>query len=161
MVNQRIDEGTEERDLLQMILEGAESYDEFNKLSSNVISGDKIIVDNCKNIYFAGHETTAITASWSLMLLAAYPEWQDRARAEVFEICKGNIPDADMLRNMKTVSLKLEYCYVYKFVFYRLSETWSCIAAYDDHSRNIAPVSTSSISFVIREALHDIKLKIL
>uniref|UniRef100_J3M884 Uncharacterized protein n=1 Tax=Oryza brachyantha TaxID=4533 RepID=J3M884_ORYBR len=46
---------------------------------------DDFVVDNCKNIYFAGHETSAVTATWCLMLLAAHPEWQDRARAEVLE----------------------------------------------------------------------------
>jgi hypothetical protein len=39
------------------------------------------------------------------MLLAANQEWQARARAEVLELCKNNLPDADMLRNMKTVSV--------------------------------------------------------
>lgn len=46
---------------------------------------------------------TAITTSWNLMLLAAYPEWQTRARAEELEICRDGVPDVDMLRSMKTV----------------------------------------------------------
>lgn len=93
-----------EKDLLQIILEGAKSYGDQESFPSDV-SLDRFIVDNCKAIYFASHETTAITASWCLMLLAANQEWQARARAEVLEICKNNLPDADMLRNMKTVSV--------------------------------------------------------
>lgn len=87
-----------------MILEGAKSYGDLESFPSDV-SLDRFIVDNCKAIYFAGHETTAITASWCLMLLAANQEWQARARKEVLEICKNNLPDAGMLRNMKTVSV--------------------------------------------------------
>ena len=100
VVKQRT-EASYEKDLLQMILEGAKS--------NNDCYGpcDKFIVDNCKNIYFAGYETTAITASWSLMLLAAHPEWQARARAEVLEIVGDSLPDANMLRNMKTVCIFL------------------------------------------------------
>ncbi|XP_022155742.1 cytochrome P450 714C2-like isoform X2 [Momordica charantia] len=81
VVNERIEHSSHDQDLLQMILEGAESLGKDDK--SLNISRDKFIVDNCKNIYFAGHETTAITASWCLMLLAAHPDWQARARSEL------------------------------------------------------------------------------
>ncbi|TKW26683.1 hypothetical protein SEVIR_3G206300v4 [Setaria viridis] len=68
---------------------------------------DDFVVDNCKNIYFAGHETSAVTATWCLMLLAAHPEWQDRARAEVLEVCGGAAgaaaPDFDAVARMRTV----------------------------------------------------------
>ena len=90
-------EGGYEKDLLQMVLEGAKNSD----LSQDTI--DRFIVDNCKNIYLAGYETTAVSATWCLMLLAANPEWQDRIRTEAIEICKGQIPDADMVRKMKQV----------------------------------------------------------
>ncbi|OWM75106.1 hypothetical protein CDL15_Pgr017232 [Punica granatum] len=56
-------------DLLQMILEGAKSCSEQEGLPSSIYC-DKFIVDNCKNL----HETAAVTASWSLILLAAYPD---------------------------------------------------------------------------------------
>ncbi|KAF2312643.1 hypothetical protein GH714_039357 [Hevea brasiliensis] len=122
-----------EKDLLQMILEGAKSYGDHEPaggLPPNV-SVDKFIVDNCKAIYFAGHETTAITASWTLMLLAAHPDWQARARAEVLEICKDKIPDAQMLRSMKILTMVIQ------------------------ETLRLYPPSM----FVIREALEDIKLK--
>lgn len=119
-----------ENDLLQVILEGAKSYGDQESFPSDV-SLDRFIVDNCKAIYFAGHETTAITASWCLMLLAANQEWQARARAEVLEICKDNLPDADMLRNMKTLTMVIQ-----------------------ETMRLYPPVV-----FVIRTALQDLKFK--
>lgn len=105
-------EATSERDLLQSILEAAKRYGENGNLPVD-ITPNKFIVDNCKNIYFAGHETTATSASWCLVLLATNPNWQDRARAEVVEICKGRVPDADMLRKMKTVCLQTIRTHMY------------------------------------------------
>uniref|UniRef100_A0A7C9A0N1 Unspecific monooxygenase n=1 Tax=Opuntia streptacantha TaxID=393608 RepID=A0A7C9A0N1_OPUST len=92
-----------ENDFLQKILEGARTCIETDFTSN--IDIKKLIVDNCKTIYFAGHETTATTAAWSLMLLAAYPDWQARARAEVLEVCGGRIPAADDLRNLKVLTM--------------------------------------------------------
>ena len=95
---------THEHDLLQMILEGAKNCTgSSDGLLSNSMSHDRFVIDNCKNILFAGHETIAITASWCLMLLAAHQDWQDRARAEVLEVCGKGAPDASMLRSLKTV----------------------------------------------------------
>ncbi|PWZ38225.1 Potassium transporter 25 [Zea mays] len=74
--------------------------DGANQSPSYCSAPEDFIVDNCKNIYFAGHETTAVTATWCLMLLAAHPDWQDRARAEVLEVCRGQTAmDIDVLRN--------------------------------------------------------------
>jgi cytochrome P450 len=64
---------------------------------------DDFVVDNCKNIYFAGHETSAVTATWCLMLLAAHPDWQRRARAEVLDVCRGATPDFEAVARMRTV----------------------------------------------------------
>eukprot|EP00262_Sarcandra_glabra_P016715 TRINITY_DN553_c0_g1_i1.p1 TRINITY_DN553_c0_g1~~TRINITY_DN553_c0_g1_i1.p1 ORF type:complete len:520 (+),score=69.39 TRINITY_DN553_c0_g1_i1:26-1585(+) len=86
---------TSERDLLQVILDSPDASNSF-------------IVDNCKNIYFAGHETTAVTASWSLMLLASHPEWQNRVRDEVLEVCSGRLPDFDALRKMKMLTMVIQ-----------------------------------------------------
>jgi len=43
---------------------------------------DEQLVDNLLTFYLAGHETTAKALTWTLYLLARYPEWQERARAD-------------------------------------------------------------------------------
>jgi cytochrome P450 len=63
---------------------------------------DDFVVDNSKNIYFA---------TWCLMLLAAHPEWQERARAEALEVCGASdgdgaaakAPDFDAVARMRTL----------------------------------------------------------
>ncbi|KAI3468373.1 hypothetical protein Pfo_025036 [Paulownia fortunei] len=95
-------QGGYEKDLLQMLLEGAKS----SYATSDAI--DQFIVDNCRNIYLAGFETSAVSASWCLMLLASNPEWQTRVRDEVEEVCQGRIPDMDMLRKMKQLNMVIQ-----------------------------------------------------
>ncbi|KAK3443992.1 hypothetical protein EUGRSUZ_B04030 [Eucalyptus grandis] len=92
-------EAAYEKDLLQMLLEGAKNSD----LSQEAM--DRFIVDNCKNIYLAGYETTAVSATWCLMLLASSQEWQNRVRAEVLEVCGDRLPDADVIRKMKLLTM--------------------------------------------------------
>ncbi|XP_059446419.1 cytochrome P450 714C2-like [Corylus avellana] len=86
-------------DLLHMILEAATNSG-FSQHET-----DRFIVDNCKNIYLAGYETTAVSATWTLMLLASKPEWQARVRAEVVEVCGGQMSDADTVRKMKILTM--------------------------------------------------------
>ncbi|KAL2499049.1 Replication protein A 70 kDa DNA-binding subunit B [Abeliophyllum distichum] len=106
----RRSEDTCDKDLLQLILGSAKNYGDNGNLPAD-ITPNKFIVDNCKNIYFASHETTAISASWCLMLLASHPEWQARGRAEVLEIYGLRFSTADTLRSLKThlVALKVQY----------------------------------------------------
>ena len=92
-------DGASEHDLLNKILEAATNSD----FSQGEI--DRFIVDNCKNIYFAGYEAPGVSATWTLMLLASNPEWQARVRAEVVQVCGDQMPDADMVRKMKVVSV--------------------------------------------------------
>ncbi|KAB2634492.1 cytochrome P450 734A1-like [Pyrus ussuriensis x Pyrus communis] len=88
-----------EKDLMQMILEGAINSGLGREAT------DQFISVNCKNIYLAGNETTAISATWTLMLLASNLQWQERVRAEVLEVCQGRTPDADMLLKMKRLTM--------------------------------------------------------
>uniref|UniRef100_A0A0D9VTM7 Cytochrome P450 n=1 Tax=Leersia perrieri TaxID=77586 RepID=A0A0D9VTM7_9ORYZ len=75
-----VKESGEERNLLRAILLSASSS------KVDLAESENFIVDNCKSIYFAGYESTAVTAAWCLMLLGLHPEWQDRVRQEVQEL---------------------------------------------------------------------------
>lgn len=46
----------------------------------------QLVMDECKTIYFAGHETTALILTWVIMLLATNPYWQTKARAQIFSV---------------------------------------------------------------------------
>lgn len=88
----------DQKDLMQSILEGAMHDQSMGKDSSK-----RFIVDNCKNIYFAGHESTAVAASWCLMLLALHPEWQARIRTEVAQLSPNGLADINSILQLKTV----------------------------------------------------------
>ena len=97
-VEERKLEGNQNDDILQMILDASDSGQHHDV--------ERFVVDNFKTIYLAAYETAAVSASWTLMLLASNPEWQDKARAEVLEICGSQKrPHPEMVRKMKTVSI--------------------------------------------------------
>jgi cytochrome P450 len=50
---------------------------------------DDLIVDNVVTFLMAGHETTSQALTWSLYLLALFPEWQERVREEVLTVTGG------------------------------------------------------------------------
>ncbi|RWR80538.1 cytochrome P450 714B3-like protein isoform X1 [Cinnamomum micranthum f. kanehirae] len=74
MIVERKEAMEKEKDLLQALVESAERNYGVGK------AANRFLVDNCKNIYFAGYETTTVLATWALMLLALNPEWQARAQ---------------------------------------------------------------------------------
>lgn len=47
---------------------------------------DSLIVDNVVTFLIAGHETTSQALTWTLYLLALFPEWQERVREEVMGV---------------------------------------------------------------------------
>ncbi|KAJ9683760.1 hypothetical protein PVL29_016316 [Vitis rotundifolia] len=88
---------------MQLLLESA-----INDPNLGQASSKRFIVDNCKSIYFAGHESTAVAASWCLMLLALHPDWQAQIRAEIAEVCGDNMPDADSITKMKWMTMVIQ-----------------------------------------------------
>ncbi|PAN09047.1 hypothetical protein PAHAL_1G454700 [Panicum hallii] len=66
------------KDLLSLLLAGSGSESsEERRLTT------REVVDECKTFFFGGHETTALALSWTLLMLAAHPEWQEALREEV------------------------------------------------------------------------------
>ncbi|KAL2233486.1 cytochrome P450 CYP749A22-like [Sesamum indicum] len=63
------------------------------------------IIDECKTFYFAGQLTTHSLLSWSVLLLAIHPDWQEKARNEVFQLFGRENPNSEGIARLKTVNL--------------------------------------------------------
>lgn len=57
--------------------------------------------DQVLTLVMAGHETTAKTLTWALLLLASDPDAQQAVRAEVREVCAGSPPTADQIGRLE------------------------------------------------------------
>lgn len=71
-------------DLLGVILTDGEAHNANSKNTTKCT--DEQLVDQCRTFFFAGHDTVQVSIAWTLVLLAHYPEWQDRIRQEVFDV---------------------------------------------------------------------------
>ncbi|KAJ3694190.1 hypothetical protein LUZ60_009670 [Juncus effusus] len=66
------------------------------------------IVEECKTFFFAGKQTTSNLLTWATVLLAMHPDWQDKARKEVIEVCgEKEIPTKEHLHKLKTLGMIL------------------------------------------------------
>ncbi|KAL2318682.1 hypothetical protein Fmac_032558 [Flemingia macrophylla] len=67
------------------------------------------VVDECKNFYMAGRETSATSLSWALFLLGINQEWQSKAREEVLGVLGPNAPPTSKtLGDLKLMNLILQ-----------------------------------------------------
>ncbi|KAL6911289.1 hypothetical protein ACP4OV_000094 [Aristida adscensionis] len=83
------------RDLLSLLLAGAGAGDEAGAGAERRLT-TRELVDECKTFFFGGHETTALALSWTLLMLAAHPEWQAALREELREVLPGGEGDGDV-----------------------------------------------------------------
>ncbi|XP_073057457.1 cytokinin hydroxylase-like [Primulina eburnea] len=90
-------------DLLGILL------NEMQKKRSNGFSLNlQVIMDECKTFFFAGHETTALLLTWTVMLLAINRDWQEKVRAEVSQVCCGSggaAPSVDQLSKLTLLNM--------------------------------------------------------
>ncbi|KAI5684276.1 hypothetical protein M9H77_05504 [Catharanthus roseus] len=83
-------------DLLGLLLNEMQKKKGNDGFSLNL----QLIMDECKTFFFAGHETTALLLTWTVMLLASNPSWQEKVRAEVNQVCNGQTPSVDQLSKL-------------------------------------------------------------
>ncbi|KAK1301712.1 Secologanin synthase [Acorus calamus] len=97
-------------DLLGLLLQSTYCDDlqgSLNKPTRTYALTIEDIIEECKLFYFAGQETTAVWLTWTMVLLAMYPDWQERAREEVLQICGKKVPDFDSVSHLKIVTMIL------------------------------------------------------
>ncbi|GAB4858272.1 hypothetical protein Ancab_009745 [Ancistrocladus abbreviatus] len=85
-----------QHDLLGLLLEGGQADGKFIK---NLTTRE--FVDECKTFYFGGHETVALAMTWTLLLLAKHPTWQDELRKEIEEVIGDKELDFTMLARLE------------------------------------------------------------
>ncbi len=61
---------------------------------------DDYVLDNLLTFLIAGHETTASSLTWTLYLLAKYPEWQERIAREVHDVVGSDALSADHIAKL-------------------------------------------------------------
>lgn len=87
-------------DLLGLLVQSNRDGD---STKSSALTIDEVI-EECKLFYIAGEETTSSLITWTLILLAMHPRWQEEAREEVVSICGKNPPDYECISRLKIVS---------------------------------------------------------
>lgn len=96
----------DQRDLLGFMLAGKEEKARNErKLTS------RELVDECKTFFFGGHETTALALTWTLLLLALYPEWQKALREEIEEVSRDEPLSSEMLERLTKVCTCISISY--------------------------------------------------
>ncbi|XP_057827254.1 cytochrome P450 CYP72A616 [Cryptomeria japonica] len=83
-------------------------------MNANKEQGGKVhmtideIIAECITFYTAGHETTTILLTWTMILLGMHQDWQELARKEVLEMCgKNDFPNADTVNGLKIMGMIL------------------------------------------------------
>nr|UNP59807.1 schizocycline synthase [Camptotheca acuminata] len=97
-------------DLLGLLLKSNSQEDNSpDNVSSADIGGMTIeeVVEECKLFYLAGHETTSSWLTWTMIILAMHPNWQEKAREEVLQICGKRDPDFEAISHLKIVTMIL------------------------------------------------------
>ena len=68
----------------------------------------RLIIDNVVTFLMAGHETTSQALTWTLYLLALFPDWQERVRDEVRRVAGGEETGRDDIGKLQLLDAVLQ-----------------------------------------------------
>lgn len=88
VADRRARPGATADDMLGLLCAARDADDEADRLT------DDEVADQAMLFLLAGHDTTAVTLSCVLLMLAQHPDWQDRLREEVDDRLGGRPPTA-------------------------------------------------------------------
>lgn len=91
-------------DLLGMLLQHNNQFavlENTNEAEGKMTIED--VIEEYKQFYLAGQETTTSLLTWTIIVLALHPEWQEKAREEVLQAC-GKELDFEAINHLKIVS---------------------------------------------------------
>ncbi|KAK8550336.1 hypothetical protein V6N12_039050 [Hibiscus sabdariffa] len=89
-------------DLLGMLLLAVE--ENASGAEGGMTIGD--VIEECKQFYLAGQETTSSLLTWAIIVLALHPEWQEKARQEILQVCSKEL-DFEAINHLKIVTMIL------------------------------------------------------
>jgi cytochrome P450 len=101
MIDERRNQATAPRDLLSMLLHARD--DETGQGMSERQLRDEVIT-----IFFAGHETTAQSLTWTMYLLSQNPDAERRLHEEVDHVLEGRLPTVDDLSRLPYTRMVVE-----------------------------------------------------
>ncbi|WCJ42774.1 Cytochrome P450 72A225 [Euphorbia peplus] len=95
-------------DLLSLLLQSSKQENSANSNDKKIDSMTiEEVIEECKVFYIAGQETTASLLTWTMIVLAMHPEWQENARQEVLQVCGKKEPDSEALTHLRIVTMIL------------------------------------------------------
>ncbi|PON81622.1 Cytochrome P450, E-class, group I [Trema orientale] len=96
-------------DLLGLLLQSNNQNNLLEHMSSKKSNGMTLeeVIEECKQFYLAGQETTSTWLTWTMIVLAMHPDWQEKARDEVLEVCGKKEPSFEAISHLKIVSILL------------------------------------------------------
>ncbi|XP_021715017.1 cytochrome P450 CYP72A219-like isoform X1 [Chenopodium quinoa] len=96
-------------DLLGLLLQSNQHSNEAENATTLKYGGLTVeeVIEECKQFYLAGQETTASLLNWATIILAMHPDWQEKARKEVIGVCGKNSIDFEATTYLRTVNMIL------------------------------------------------------
>lgn len=101
----RIGESTAD-DLLGLLLQSSNQNNLPENASVTNDNGLSIeeVMEESKQFYLAGQETTSSWLTWTMIVLAMHPDWQEKAREEVLQVCGKKEPNFEATTHFRIVS---------------------------------------------------------